>query len=240
MAATSSLRQVLTGLQDYPALARAISDPAAPTAQKRQLLADVFGAPGPDGAALDEMVNRSWGSPAELLEWVEKTAVAQAWTQAQSEGTLGVAIDEVFGFGQLVLRDHDVRAAVTDRNVPRARRQDLVRAMVSGRITSSAQEVILTAVASEHGTIDDALHTHLCAGAEIAGARLAAVTVAMPMGAEQKERLAAALATRLGSPVIVEEIVDPTVLGGVRVECGSEVIDSTLAARLASVRRDFA
>jgi F-type H+-transporting ATPase subunit delta len=76
-------------------------------------------------------------------------------------------------------------------------------------------------------------------GAEQAGKSLARVTVAKPLPSEQKNRLGEALAKRLGRPVIVEEIVDPTVLGSVRVECGADVIDDTVSARLQAVRRDF-
>ena len=38
---------------------------------------------------------------------------------------------------------------------------------------------------------------------------------------------------------MIQEIVDPTVLGGIRVELGDEVIEGTVADRLEQARRLF-
>jgi len=234
------LRQVLTAFQDYPALARAMTDPAASADMKQQLLGNVFAAVGKDAApVLAQVVNQPWETTAALVEWLETTTVGQAWAWADADGTLLRSIDEVFAFGQLMIRDHGVRAAATDRNVPLERRQEFVSTLLADHLTQPSLEVVLIAVAAGRGTIDDALGAYLKIGAQMAGAQLAAVTVARPMPAEQKQRLGTALESKLKTKIIVEEVVDPAVLGGVRVECGAEVIDSTLASRLAAVRRDF-
>jgi len=115
-----------------------------------------------------------------------------------------------------------------------------VRTLLGATMMPASIEVAALAVAARWGTIDDAVHTFLETGAELAGGRLAVVTVAKRMSPEQKTQIGAALAARLGTGIIIEEIVDAGVLGGVRVECGAEVIDSTLASRLEAVRRDFA
>ncbi|GAA4074188.1 hypothetical protein GCM10023065_31150 [Microbacterium laevaniformans] len=50
--------------------------------------------------------------------------------------------------------------------------------------------------------------------------------VAGPLDAAQQERLAGALSTRYGADVTVNVVVDPEVLGGMRVEIGDDVIDA--------------
>ena len=52
--------------------------------------------------------------------------------------------------------------------------------------------------------------------------------------------LAAALAANYGRELVLNVQVDPEVLGGVRVQVGDEVMNSTVADRLAEVHRKLA
>ena len=61
---------------------------------------------------------------------------------------------------------------------------------------------------------------------------VATVRVARPLTAEQRDRLRPALSQQVGREVAMQEIIDPDVLGGVRVELGDEVIEGTVAGRL--------
>ena len=237
---TNDLRQMVRVLEQYPALARAITDPAATAQNKASLIDRVFTAmSGESRTLLKQCVDRSWESTTQLVAWAEELVIDQAWQWAAELKGLDRAIDEVFAFGQLVYRDHQVRAAVTDRRASIEQRQQLVQTMLAATVSAPAVEIAMAAVVCRRGTIDDSISAFLQAGVTRAGAKLAVATVAKPLPDEQKRRLGVALAARVGAPVIVEEIVDPAVLGGVRVECGSEVIDSTMASRLETVRRDF-
>ena len=51
--------------------------------------------------------------------------------------------------------------------------------------------------------------------------------------------LQAALARQVGRDLVVQEVIDPDVLGGVRVELGDEVVEGTVAGRLDEARRLF-
>jgi len=55
--------------------------------------------------------------------------------------------------------------------------------------------------------------------------------------ADQESRLRAALGRQAGRDVTLHVIVNPAVLGGVRVSLGDEVIEGTVAGRLSDVRR---
>ena len=238
---TSDLALVLSTLEGNPALGRALTDPAAPSAAKVALIERVF----PDLSAstmvvLRQGMGRTWESTRALRAWIEDSRVLAAWEWAQQAGTLSKAIDEVFGFSRLVAENHEVRAALTDRRVPLSSRQDLAKTILSDSMHDASIDIACAALGSRRGTIDAMIKAFLHMGADKAGARLAVATVAKAMPEDQKAHMAAALGSRLGTKIIVQEIVDPTVLGGVRVECGAEVFDSTLASRLEAVRRDFA
>ena len=230
---------IARALGDHPGLARALTDAAAPGAKKAELIDAAFA--GTSAAARQVVtggLDQSWASLSAFLTWVERTTVLQCWQWAKADGHLAQAIDDVFDFGQLVARDHEVRALVTDRGVPVERRTGLVRELMADAV-APATEVAAAAVARRRGTIDDAISDYIGIGVELAGARLAVVTVAKPLPSEQRARLLDALQAHLNTPIIIQEVVEPTVLGGVRVECGAEVIDSTLAARLETARREF-
>ena len=54
------------------------------------------------------------------------------------------------------------------------------------------------------------------------------------------ERLASALSAKYGRPVHLNTIVDPTIIGGIKVSIGDDVIDGTIAGRLEDARRQLA
>jgi F-type H+-transporting ATPase subunit delta len=63
------------------------------------------------------------------------------------------------------------------------------------------------------------------------------VWVAAPLSDEHRDRLTQALSAQHDKQVHLNVVVDPTVLGGVRVSLGDEVIDSTVETRLRQAQR---
>ena len=64
--------------------------------------------------------------------------------------------------------------------------------------------------------------------------------MAQPLDAAQLERLRSGLSQRYGSDVALNVVVDPKVVGGVRVEIGDDVIDATVSSRLNDLRQRLA
>ena len=61
---------------------------------------------------------------------------------------------------------------------------------------------------------------------------MAEVRSAIPLTADQQDRLKAALANATGKTVELKVIVDPSVLGGLVATVGDKVIDDTVRSRL--------
>lgn len=61
------------------------------------------------------------------------------------------------------------------------------------------------------------------------------VTSARPLSAAQSKALAAQLKSRVGSDVAINAKVDPSILGGLVVQIGSQMIDSSIKTRLNSL-----
>ncbi|QBO36729.1 F0F1 ATP synthase subunit delta [Periweissella cryptocerci] len=66
----------------------------------------------------------------------------------------------------------------------------------------------------------------------------ASVTTAVDLAADQKERLATEFAKRVGAnKVVLDTKVDPAIVGGVIVQSDSQILDGSVATKLAKVRR---
>lgn len=60
------------------------------------------------------------------------------------------------------------------------------------------------------------------------------ITTAVPLTSEQYDRLSEAITRRHGT-IAIDEVVDPTVIGGIKVVIGSQEFDRTIAGRLAKL-----
>jgi F-type H+-transporting ATPase subunit delta len=83
--------------------------------------------------------------------------------------------------------------------------------------------------ASLFPAVSIAFHAELDRQRGVSRARLES---ARPLAAEQVDRLAARLATRLGREVVLETRVRPELLGGVVIEVDSEEIDGSVQGKL--------
>ena len=75
---------------------------------------------------------------------------------------------------------------------------------------------------------------------EAAGRVRAVATTAIELVAADRERVAGELSKQLGKEVRLEVVVDPRVLGGMKLQYGDRVVDATVAARLQQLRRRLA
>lgn len=66
--------------------------------------------------------------------------------------------------------------------------------------------------------------------------QVARVVSAVEFTPEQKQRLEEILQRRYGHPIEVYVSIDPGIVGGIRIEIGSDVIDDTVPTRLAQAR----
>jgi F-type H+-transporting ATPase subunit delta len=74
---------------------------------------------------------------------------------------------------------------------------------------------------------------------ELEGIERVEVSVPMPMPPSQKEMLKAMLERRTGKKVVLEETVDPAVLGGLVVRVGSTVYDGSVRTQIRQIRENL-
>jgi F-type H+-transporting ATPase subunit delta len=87
--------------------------------------------------------------------------------------------------------------------------------------------------------VDSVLETLGNLAAEQRNQVVAEVRSAVSLDATQTSRLSAALSKITGKNVRINVAIDPSVLGGISVTIGEDVIDGSIAARLESARRSL-
>ena len=95
------------------------------------------------------------------------------------------------------------------------------------------------AVAARERTFGHTIEGYVTLAAAQKNRVVATVRVAKPLSSDQRERLRVALSKQVGREVAIQEVIDPDILGGVRVELGDEVFEGTVSDRLESARRLF-
>jgi F-type H+-transporting ATPase subunit delta len=68
----------------------------------------------------------------------------------------------------------------------------------------------------------------------------ATVTTAIELQAQDRERVARELSRRLDQEVHISVVVDPRILGGMKLQYGDRVVDASVATKLEQLRRRLA
>jgi F-type H+-transporting ATPase subunit delta len=232
---------VVDALDSSAALRRGLADPGTPESARRGLAHGVLD--GKVSAAAVEVVAEAavvrWTGPRTFVAAIERQALRAQLAKADAAGELEDTEDELFRFARLVSSNPALREAVGDRAVPVDRRQDLVSDLLTGRATEATVVLARRAVLARERTFDHTLESYVNLAAEQKNRLVATVRVARPLTDAQVERMKAALARQAGRPVFIQVLLDPRVLGGMRVEFGDEVIEGTVAAKLEEARRLF-
>jgi F-type H+-transporting ATPase subunit delta len=238
----NDLFAVAAVLGQEPALRRALTDPSAAGEAKSSLARGIFG--DKLGAGSVDVVATAaaarWSSTADFVDAVEQLGALALVIDSEAAGHLGDLEDELFRFGRIVSGDPELRDAVTNRVVPVQHRQDLVRSLLGDKVSASASSLAVQAVASRHRSFEVALEEFQKLVSERQQRLVAVVRTASDLDADQRDRLAAALASQYDRDVQLNVVIDPDVLGGIRVELGDDVIDGTVASRLDDARRRMA
>jgi F-type H+-transporting ATPase subunit delta len=230
-------------LDSEPGLRRSLSDPSRDRAA-REGLAEALLAGKISDSSLElvrALVGTRWSAPGDLGDAAEELAVLAVAEAADGEGKLDDLEDELFRFGRIVQGNPELRSALSNQFVPAEGRRSVVTALVAGKVTEPALRLITQAAAHPRGrSLDAALEAYANLAAELRERLIAEVHVAVPLTDDQRGRLAAALVAASGHGVHLNVVLDPEVLGGMSVRIGDELINGSVASRLAELRRDLA
>ena len=131
-----------------------------------------------------------------------------------------------------------VASVLTNPTIPAEERESLVLAAHLDQETTNLARLLV-----ESGRVEDvgAIADEFRALVDEAQGRVrATVTTAVELAPHDRDRVASELSKRLDKQVRLNVVVDPSVIGGLRLQYGDRVIDATVASRLEQLRRRLA
>jgi F-type H+-transporting ATPase subunit delta len=186
---------------------------------------------------LSELVSARWSRPGDLVETLETLARQATLGVAEKDGTLDDVEDQLFGFGRVLNREPQLTALLSDWGTPADNRVALLRSLLEGKASPVTVALMSEAVRAPAAGIDITAEEL----SELAAARrdryIAHVRTPVRLGADQEQRLTETLTRLYGRPISVQAELDPDLLGGLVVRVGGEIIDGSVAGRLATARR---
>lgn len=228
-------------LDDSIQLERALTDPSRPVADKVAVLKELLG----DNAhpmtmeIMTDLVSRRWSRARDIANAVEDFGVDAMMYYADATGaTLQVSV-ELSELHSALLNLPVVRAKLYDYQATSEARVKLFHEVFSGKTLNK-----VTMRLAEHATCNlrrrryletiqwliNKLSRHM-------GESMVTVTTATPLKPEQIKRLVEVYSAKVGRQVHINSVVDPTVLGGMRIQVGDEVTDNTVVAQLQNLHR---
>lgn len=238
LAVAGELFQAARLLGSSSALAGALANPAAAPAARSRVVSDVFGAAlSPVSVSLLDAASAvRWSSVDDFVDGVEELAI-----RAASKATDTDLEGELFAFAQTVAANPELELALGRRFGDNAAKGALVTSLLSGR-ASEAATLVVSSLAQQprERRIRQALTWAMNLVASQRGRVVASVTSATAISDAQAERLRDALARRYGTEVSLNTVIDPSIVGGLRVQIADDVIDASISAKLADLRQRLA
>lgn len=228
-------------LDDSIQLERVLTDPSRPVADKVAVLTELLG----DNVhpmtmeIMTDLVSRHWSRARDIANAVEDFGVdAMMYYADATDATLQVSV-ELSELHSALLNLPVVRAKLYDYQATSEARVKLFREVFSGKTLNK-----VTMRLAEHATCNlrrrrylETIQWLINKFSRHMGESMVTVTTATPLKKEQIKRLVEVYSAKVGRQVHINSVVDPTVLGGMRIQVGDEVTDNTVVAQLQNLHR---
>lgn len=221
-------------------LRRSLSDPSRDAWPKRDLASKILAQriSGPALEIVHEAVSGRWSHDQDLTDALERVGFDLIFAAAEAEGWLHTLEDELFAVEQAVKNHQEVREVLGRRDLPGGAKAELLRRLFEGKISQDALWLATRPVINPRGRRYTAtIWRQLSLAARRRQQITAVVTSAIELTADQKHRIESALSRTYGRGVNANLVVDRTILGGVHIRVGDDVIDGSIVRRLENARQ---
>lgn len=234
------LGSVVTLLIAEPVLAKHLAEPTDDPDAKVRLVDRLFSGKVEERTAglLRTAASQRWSTESDLVDGIEHTARLALLKRAEVEDEVDAVEEQLFRFGRVLDSEPRLAALLSDYTTPAGGRVALLDKVIDGSgVNGTAAALLSQTIGQLRGERADEAVVDL---AELAVARrgevVAHVSAAADLTDEQRARLVELLTRIYGHPVSIQLHVDQEILGGLSITVGDEVIDGSIASRLAAAQ----
>lgn len=231
------LVSVVKLLRAEAVLARHLADPSADAGPKTGLAERLLSGKVSD-AALDLVktaASQRWSSTSDLAHGLQHIARLALLVRAEREGQIEDVEDQLFRFSRVLDAEPRLINLLSEFTAPADGRIKLLNDVLRGRASKNTADLLRQTVELLHGERADEVVRDL---ANLAVSRrgevVAHVRAAAELSDAQRNRLTELLTRIYAHPVSLQLDVDPALIGGLTIAVGDEVIDGSLASKLAA------
>jgi F-type H+-transporting ATPase subunit delta len=218
-------------------LRSAVADNVVDANVKQKLVSGVFKkASKPASRVLDEVAANRWSHPDDVVDALENLGI-----RAEAMVAKRPLDEELLAMNDVISSSNDLELTLGSKLGDSAAKGQLAKAVFAGNVSENALLIVTHLVQNSRGRrIGAMLKTAATIVADQGGYALANVTIAKPLTPAVIARLEKTLAKDYGRPVKLNFIIDPAVIGGMRIQIGDDVIDGSVASRLKELRLKLA
>jgi len=219
-------------------LSGALADPAAPVQLRQNVVTSVFASlSDTTREVVSAAVSQRWSDADGLVAGIEELAIRATGIAEPAADIEG----ELFSFLRVIAANADLELALGGRLGDDEAKGALAERLLAGKASAPTVLIVSSLVRQPRGRRVRRLLNQAMKIVSAQGGRIVAtVHTASPLSGAQRDRLGTALAKRYDGQVSINEVIDPTVVGGLRVQVADDVIDGSISARLADLRQKLA
>lgn len=237
----NELFTITSALDHNIQLERALTDPSRPVEDKVAVVKTLIGNQAHPLVMeiMSDLVSRRWSRVSDIANAVEDFGVdGMMYYADHTNTTLQVSV-ELAELHSALLNLPVVRTKLYDATVSSEARVKLLYSLIG-----DADFTKVTKRLAEHATCNlrnrrylQTIQWLINKFSRHMGESMVTVTTATPLSKEQVEKLVAIYTAKTGHSVHINSVVDPTVMGGMRIQVGDEVTDNTVVAQLQHLQR---
>jgi F-type H+-transporting ATPase subunit delta len=223
-------------LAESPKLRSTLTDPASSGEGKLRLIKSLFAnrLSAASQRVIEQLALLRWSKPSDLASALELLGVRSAAASVKSAREIA---NELFEVQRVIASDSELELAIGARRLPVEARAQLLKKLFGGRVSAATNLLLDQSLRSNLAKrVPQVLAGFADQVAAYAEEQVAVVSVAKPLSDSQLKLLATALAKRFGRELQLNVLLEPKLVGGIRVSVGGEVIDASIRNRISQAR----
>jgi len=218
-------------------VARHLADPSSGPASRAQLVDRLLSGKVSDAGleVLKTAATQRWSSTSDLVFGIQHVASLALLVRAEREDQIEDVEDQLFRFSRILDSEPRLITLLSDYTTPLDGRISLLNNVLSRRASKNTADLLRQTVELLHGErADESIRDLANLAVSRRGEVVAHVRAASELSDAQHDQLSELLTRIYGHPVSIQLDVDPSLIGGLTIAVGDEVIDGSRATKLAS------